>query len=90
MNKAEIIDKIVEETEMSKSDVEKVISCFFDTVKTTLKEKQNVKLVGFGTFSANERKARTGRNPQTGQQIEIPSCYYPKFKPGKEFKDYLN
>lgn len=90
MNKSEIIDKIVSQTNLSKSDVEKVISSFFDTVKNTLKGKKSVRLVGFGTFSANERKARTGRNPQTGQEIQIPSCYYPKFKPGKEFKDYLN
>ena len=90
MNKAEVIDKIVAQTDLSKAEVEKVVSCFFETVKSTLKSKQNVRLVGFGTFSANERKARTGRNPQTGQQIQIPSCYYPKFKPGKEFKDYLN
>lgn len=90
MNKAEIIDKIVEQTQLSKSDVEKVMSRFFDIVKSTLKDKQNIRLVGFGTFSLNERKARSGRNPQTGQQIQIPACFYPKFKPGKEFKDYLN
>ena len=90
MNKAEIIDKIVERTELAKGDVEKVMSCFFETVKSTLKGRQTVRLVGFGTFSANQRKARIGRNPQTGQEIQIPSCCYPKFKPGKEFKDYLN
>ena len=90
MNKAEIIDKITAQTHLPKVEVEKVVSCFFDTVKNALKGKQSVRLVGFGTFSANERKARTGRNPQTGQEIQIPSCYYPKFKPGKEFKDYLN
>lgn len=90
MNKAELIDKIVAKTELTKADVEKVMSCFFETVKGALKDKQSVRLVGFGTFSANERKARTGRNPQTGQEIQIPSCSYPKFKPGKEFKDYLN
>ncbi len=90
MNKAEAINKIAEQTELSKADVEKIISCFFDTVKSALKGKQNVRLVGFGTFSATKRKARVGRNPQTGQQIEIPACYYPKFKPGKEFKEYLN
>ena len=90
MNKAEVIDKIVEKTQLSKSEVEKVMASFFETVKSSLKDKQNVRLVGFGTFSSNERKARVGRNPQTGEEIKIPSCYYPKFKPGKEFKDYLN
>ena len=90
MNKTDIIDKIAEKTELSKSEVEKVISSFFETIKNTLKDKQSVRLVGFGTFSSNERKARVGRNPQTGEEIKIPSCYYPKFKPGKEFKEYLN
>lgn len=90
MNKAEIIDKIAGQTQLSKTDVEKIMSCFFEAVKDTLKDKQNVRLVGFGTFSASQRKARTGRNPQTGEEIHIPPCHYPKFKPGKEFKDYLN
>ena len=89
MNKAEVIDNIAERTELSKGEVEKVIACFFETVKSSLKGKQNVRLAGFGTFSSNERKARTGRNPQTGEEIQIPSCYYPKFKPGKEFKEYI-
>ena len=90
MNKAETIEKIAEETNLSKVEVEKVMSCFFETVKNVLKAQKTVRLVGFGTFSSSERKARVGRNPQTGEEIKIPSCYYPKFKPGKEFKDYLN
>ena len=90
MNKAETIEKIAEETNLSKAEVEKVMSCFFETVKNVLKSQKTVRLVGFGTFSSSERKARVGRNPQTGEEIQIPSCYYPKFKPGKEFKDYLN
>ena len=79
MNKAEVIDTIVQKTELSKAEVEKVIACFFQTVKSSLRGKQSVRLAGFGTFSSNERKARTGRNPQTGEEIQIPSCYYPKF-----------
>lgn len=90
MNKAEIIEKITGDTELSKADVVKVITCFFETVKQALKEKQSVKLVGFGTFTANERKARTGRNPHTNQEIQIPARVSPKFKPGKDFKEYLN
>ncbi len=90
MNKAEIIDKIAEATSISKADVTKIVTTFFDTVKNTLKKKETVKLIGFGTFTANERKARTGRNPHTGEEIQIPACTSPKFKPGKDFKDYLN
>ena len=90
MNKAEIINEISKKMELSKTDVEKVISCFFDTIKSSLKENENVKLIGFGTFSSNKRKAKSGRNPQTGETINIPARFYPKFKPGREFKDYLN
>ena len=90
MNRAELIDKIVKKTQLSKSEVEKVMSSFFETIKSALKDKQSVRLVGFGTFSSNQRKARIGRNPQTGEEIRIPSFHYPKFKPGKEFKDYIN
>lgn len=90
MNKAEMITAITEKTQISKADVEKVMSCFFENVKNSLKDNKNVKLIGFGTFSSNKRKAKSGRNPQTGEVINIPSRFYPKFKPGREFKDYLN
>lgn len=90
MNKAEVIEKIVEQTSLSKGDVEKVVASFFDTIKNSLSSDESVKLIGFGTFSRNERKARTGRNPKTGEDISIAACFYPKFKPGKEFKAYLN
>ena len=90
MNKAEIIDKIAGETQLSKADVEKVLSCLFESIKETIKDKESVRLIGFGTFASHKRKARTGRNPQTGEEIQIPACSYPKFKPGKEFKEYLN
>lgn len=90
MNKVEAIEQIAKDTNISKTDVDHVISCFFKTVKTVLKNKETLRLVGFGTFSASERKARVGRNPQTGAKIQIPSCYYPKFKPGKDFKDHIN
>ena len=90
MNKTEIINEISKKIELSKTDVEKVISCFFDTIKSSLKENESVKLIGFGTFSSNKRKAKAGRNPQTGETINIPSRFYPKFKPGREFKDYIN
>jgi len=89
MNKAEIIDSLAEQTNLSKTDITTVVTAFFDIIKNTLKKKETVKLVGFGTFTASERKARTGRNPHTGEEIQIPACVLPKFKPGKEFKNYL-
>ena len=90
MNKSDIVSKIAESAELSKSDVEKVLAGFFEIIKTSLKDKLSVRLIGFGTFSSGKRKARTGRNPQTGEELKIPACFYPKFKPGKEFKEYLN
>ena len=85
-----MITAIAKSTKMSKVDVEKVMASFFENVKKSLKNNKTVKLVGFGTFSSNQRKAKEGRNPQTGESISIPSRFHPKFKPGRDFKDYLN
>jgi len=90
MNKAELIEKVSKETNLTKNDVEKSLNSITDVVKKTLKKGEYVKLVGFGTFSKSKRKARTGRNPQTGAEIKIPACSVPRFKPGKEFKDTVN
>ena len=90
MNKAELIEKVAKETMGTKSDVEKIINSMVKQVKDTVKQGEDVKLVGFGTFSRTDRKARTGRNPQTGATINIPACKVPKFKPGKEFKQITN
>ena len=90
MNRTEMIEQISQDTQLSKNDVTKVLNAFCNMVKSTLKTKKDVRLTGFGTFSLNQRKARTGRNPKTGQSIQIPAVAYPKFRPGKEFKEYLN
>lgn len=90
MNKAEMIEKITNETNLAKADVTRVISCFLDSIKGCLKDQAAVKLVGFGTFVATERKARTGRNPHTNEEMHIPARISPKFKPGKDFKEFLN
>lgn len=90
MNKSDLIEKIAQDTQISKANVTKVIASFFDAVKEALKNRQSVRLVGFGTFTFSERKERAGINPHTKEDIIIPARHYPKFKPGKEFKDYLN
>lgn len=90
MNRTEIIEKISQETNIPKNDVTKILNNFFDTIKETLKTNKDVRIAKFGTFSLNQRKARAGRNPKTGESIQIPSVAYPKFKPGKEFKEYVN
>jgi DNA-binding protein HU-beta len=86
MNKAELIEVIAKGTKCSKAQVERILDCTLDTVKRQVKKGDDVKLVGFGTFAKAKRKARKGRNPQTGKTITIPAANYPKFKAGREFK----
>lgn len=90
MNKTELITAMAEQTELSKKDVEKTLKAFIDTVTEELKKGEKVQLVGFGTFEVTERAAREGRNPQTGETIEIAACIAPKFKAGKQLKEALN
>lgn len=89
MNKAELIDRIAKDTRMSKSHCERVVNSMIDNVCKTVKGGREVRLVGFGTFLRGNRKARTGRNPQTGRQIKIPAMRVPRFKAGKAFKDLV-
>ncbi len=89
MNKAELVDQIAQKADLSKAAAERALNAFTDTVTETLADARDEKitLVGFGTFSTSERAARTGRNPQTGETINIPATTVPKFKPGKSLKD---
>lgn len=89
MNKAELIEKIAGETGMTKADTERVLDATLTNIKKSVKKGNDVKLVGFGTFLKAKRKARTGRNPQTGKTIKIPATTFPKFRPGAEFKEML-
>lgn len=87
MTKGELVAAIAEETGLTKADSERAVNSFVDTVKKTLKKGGDVSLVGFGTFSTSKRKARMGRNPQTGEEIKIAAATVPKFKAGKGLKD---
>jgi DNA-binding protein HU-beta len=87
LNKTELVGQVAAKTGMTKKDVEKVVSAFFATVEESLKEGDKVQLVGFGTFEVRERKSRKGRNPQTGEEINIPATRVPAFKAGKVLKD---
>lgn len=87
MNKAELIEAISGITRQTKSDTEKTLDAFVDVVINQVQSKETIKLVGFGTFGVSERKARIGRNPQTGEEIKIPARTVPVFKPGKELKE---
>ena len=87
MNKTELIAEIAEKAGLSKKDSEAAVKAFVDAVSESLIKGDKVQLVGFGTFEVSERPARTGRNPQTGETIEIAASRTPKFKAGKALKD---
>ena len=90
MNKTELVAAIAEKTELSKKDSEKALKAFIDVVTEELQKGEKIQLVGFGTFEVSERAARTGRNPQTGKEMNIPASKAPKFKAGKALKDMIN
>lgn len=87
MNKSDLITQVVESTELSKKDATKAVDAVFEAISTALQNGDKVQLVGFGNFEVRERSARKGRNPQTGEEIEIPASKIPAFKPGKALKD---
>jgi len=89
MNKAELIELIATETKTTKAQSERFLDVTLESIKKTVKKGDEVKLVGFGTFTKAKRKARMGRNPQTGKTIKIPAAWFPKFRPGAEFKDIV-
>ncbi len=86
MNKSDLVGKIAQDAAITKRQAEAAFDSFLRCVGTTLKKGEKVTLVGFGTFSVAKRKARTGRNPQTGAAIKIAARKVPKFTPGKELK----
>ncbi|MBK3516981.1 HU family DNA-binding protein [Carboxylicivirga marina] len=90
MNKQELVSAIAEEAGITKVDAEKAINAFVETTKATLAKKESIQLIGFGAFSVSERSARTGRNPQTGKEIQIAAKNVAKFKAGKALDDSIN
>lgn len=90
MNKAELIGAIADSADLSKADASRAVEAFTAVVEKALKDGDSVSLVGFGTFTVRDRAARTGRNPRTGQTIQIKASKNPAFKAGKSFKDALN
>lgn len=89
MTKADLIDKMAKDAGISKAAAGKALDSMIDGIMKAVKKGSKVALVGFGTFSVSKRKARTGRNPQTGATIKIPARKVPKFSAGKAFKDVL-
>ena len=90
MNKGEFVSAVAEAADMTKAEADRAVEAVFEVIKNALKAGDTVSLVGFGTFSARTRAARTGRNPRTGETIQIAASNNPAFKAGKALKDALN
>jgi DNA-binding protein HU-beta len=90
VNKNELVAAVADAADISKADATKAVDSVFDTITDALKSGGDVRLVGFGTFSVAARAASEGRNPRTGEKINIPASKQPKFKPGKGLKDAVN
>ncbi|AQQ53633.1 HU family DNA-binding protein [Planococcus lenghuensis] len=87
MNKTELVNSVAEAAGISRKDAASAVDATFDTIQNALTEGDKVSLIGFGNFEVRERAARKGRNPQTGEEIEIAASKIPAFKPGKALKD---
>jgi DNA-binding protein HU-beta len=90
MNKNELISHIADTSGLARGDAIKAVEGVFETITATLKKGEDVRLVGFGTFTVAKRKASTGRNPRTGEAMQIAASAQPKFKAGKGLKDAVN
>lgn len=89
MNKMDLINKVAEKSGLTKKDAEAAINSFLEAIGEALAEGERVQLIGFGTFETRKRSARSGRNPQTGETIEIPETIVPAFKPGNKLKEAI-
>ncbi len=87
MNKTELVSAVAESSELSKKDAGKAVDAVFQTIMDTLGEGERVQIIGFGNFEVRDRAARKGRNPQTGEEIQIPASKVPAFKAGKALRD---
>ncbi len=90
MNKQDLISQIAQEADISKQKAGVALDATLEAIRNSLKDGDDVRLIGFGTFSVAERAATEGRNPRTGEKIKIPASKQPKFKPGKELKEAVN
>lgn len=90
MNKSELIDAAASSAGVSKADAQRTLDAVLDTITDTVKSGEKVSLTGFGNFELRERASRTGRNPQTGEELQVPASKAPAFKPGKAFRDAVN
>ena len=87
MNKTELVKAVSTQAELTQKDAAKAVDALFETISNTLAKEEKIQLIGFGTFEVRDRSARKGRNPQTGEEIDIAASKVPAFKPGKELKE---
>ena len=90
MTKADLVEKVAKEADMTKKDAEQLVEIIFDSITGSLNKGEKIELRGFGSFRVRERGARRGRNPKTGDPVSIPAKRVPYFKPGKELKELIN
>ncbi|CAA6828402.1 MAG: DNA-binding protein HU-beta [uncultured Thiotrichaceae bacterium] len=90
MNKSQLIDAVAGKSGLTKADTEKAFKAFVETISEEMGKGEQITLIGFGTFLVRDRKARTGRNPRTGEEIKIAASKIPAFKAGKALKDAVN
>src|SRR5258707_11851120 len=90
MTKADLVEKVAREADMTKKDAEQLVEIIFDSITETLNKGEKIKLRGFGSFRVRERNSRKGRNPKTGDSVSIPAKRVAYFNPGKELKELIN
>src|SRR5437588_870840 len=90
MTKAELVDEVARVVQLTKKQAETIVNIIFDSIVDSLRTGQKIELRGFGSFRLRSRKSRTGRNPKTGEKVDVPSKKIPYFKPGKELKELIN
>ena len=90
MTKADLVEKVAKEADMTKKDAEQLVEIIFDSITGSLNKGEKIELRGFGSFRTRQRKPRIGRNPKTGDRVEVPAKKIPFFKPSKELKDLVN
>lgn len=90
MNRTDLVRKVASVAGLTKADAERAISATFDSISSSLKRGEEVRLIGFGTFTVAKREATTGRNPRTGEPLKIPATKLPKFRAGKQLKEAVS
>lgn len=90
MTKAELVDEVANVVQLTKKQAETIVNIVFDSIVASLRAGEKIELRGFGSFRLRNRKSRTGRNPKTGEKVDVPSKKIPYFKPGKELKELIN